>query len=58
MDEKIPTLEDVTYDHLREMITLAQGDWSDVETIKALYRHYSEIRKKDYDLEALFKEER
>ncbi len=40
------------------MIALAQGDWSDVETIKTLYRRYSEIRNWNYDLEALFREER
>jgi len=57
LDAGLPELEGVTHDHLREMIAIAQGNWNDVNTIKALYQHYSEIRQKNYDLEALFKEQ-
>ncbi len=57
LDAGAPELEGVTHDHLREMIAIAQGDWDDVNTIKALYQRYSEIRKTNYDLEKLFEQD-
>ena len=50
----LPQRKGVTRDHLREMIELARGDWSCVETIQGLYYRYSEIREKNYDVEKLF----
>ncbi len=56
IDAKVPEQSGVTYDHLREMIDLAQGDWNDINTIKALSQRYKEISKNNWDLEAIFKE--
>lgn len=50
----LPSSKGVTSDHLREMIELARGDWSDVETIKTLYRRRYEIRREEYNEEKLF----
>ncbi len=36
------------------MIDLAQGDWQNIDTIKALYLRYGEIRGRDWSLESLF----
>lgn len=55
IEEKIPILRDVTYGHLQEMVDLGQGDWRDINTIKALYQRYGEIRGNDWDLESLFR---
>lgn len=57
---KFPSETRIRY--LYEMITLAQGDWNDCDTIKGLYRRYGEIRwpywdrerRKAWDLEKLF----
>ncbi|MBI2102301.1 hypothetical protein HYT55_00540 [Candidatus Woesearchaeota archaeon] len=54
LDTQVPVLREVTHDHLREMIALAQGDWNDVDTIKALYQRYGEIRNTEWNLEKLF----
>jgi len=40
----LPEDEDVTRDHLREMIKIAEGDWSDIETIRAICEYHQSIR--------------
>ncbi len=50
---------------LQDMLVLAQSDWNDVNTIKALYKGYGEIqwprwdkeRRKAWDLEKLFEQQ-
>ena len=53
-DAQVPILREVTYNHLQEMIALAQRDWNDVDVIKSLYRRWGEIRNREVDLEKLF----
>ena len=57
LTEEVPEERGTTRDHLREMVNLAQGDWSSISAIKALYRKYYEIREVDfgkYDEQKLF----
>ncbi len=46
--EEVSEEKEVTREHLREMIRLAKRDWSDVETIKSVYKRYFEIRGTDF----------
>lgn len=52
--DHVPESEGVTRTHLQEMVQMAQGDWSNIETIKRLYKRYFEVRGKEYNEEALF----
>ena len=50
-----PESEGVTYEHLQQMIELANGgNWYDVSIIRALHERYAEIRQKPFDMEKLF----
>ena len=55
LESTAPEEYGVTREHLREMLSLAQPDWSKGRTIKDLYLRYCEIRKQPYNLEKLFR---
>lgn len=48
IERNVPEEDEVTYDHLREMITLARQDWSNLDVAKKLYQRGWEIRPKRY----------
>jgi len=52
--EDIPETQGVTRAHLRELIEIAQGDWSDTETLKQLYMRKFEIKGEEYNEQKLF----
>lgn len=55
IQEDLPEFPPVTTQHLREMIALANsGNWADINTIKALYRRYYEIKRQPYNEAKLF----
>lgn len=54
--QNLPEYGGITQQHLREMMQLAQGDWTDVRTVKALYARYDELRQGGRDIPALFGE--
>lgn len=55
IEKELPEYDAVTYKHLREMIGLVENaDLSDIETVKMLYRRYSEIRDMQFDEKRLF----
>jgi hypothetical protein len=39
---------------LKDVLEIANGDWTDIETIKNIYRKMYEMKGKDFDEEALF----
>lgn len=53
-DEYLPESGNITKDDLRQMIKLANQDWSDVKTIKNLYRYHHQIRGIKYKERELF----
>ena len=52
--EELPESAGVTIIHLQEMIKLARGDWSELETIKSLYRYYYNVTGGQFDEAKLF----
>ena len=53
--ENRPVHAGITNDHLREMISLAERDWSDIGTIKGLYRRHFQLKGKEHEVDALFR---
>ncbi|GEM_PF-5799399 len=43
IEEQVPVSSGITYEHLRKMTEIAQGNWSNRETIKAIYRTYNKL---------------
>ncbi len=51
IQEDLPEGQGVTHNHLMTMSELASQDWSGVDTIKALYNLFGEIRGKEYNID-------
>ena len=50
----LPVHGGITQDHLREILQLAQGDWSDINVVKSVYDMYYQINGTKYDEKMLF----
>ena len=54
LESQRPEYANVKREDLAKMVRLAEGDWSDVRTIKELYRAYYDIKKMPFEEEKLF----
>ncbi|MBI3190938.1 hypothetical protein HYZ41_04525 [archaeon] len=53
--ENLPEYAGITNQHLRQMIQVAQqGDLSNIDTVKTLYKTYYKIKKDPFDEQKLF----
>ncbi|GEM_PF-3483115 len=52
--KNLPEDRGVTQQNLQEIIELASGDWSNIDTIRQLYRRYFQIKNREYDEQELF----
>ena len=48
IEKNVPEEDGVTHDHLREIISLARQDWSNLDVAKRLYQRGWELRPKRY----------